>query len=46
MPFAAFATKPILCELMAEQKRTNKLLQDQADQTKAIREAAQSLPPA
>lgn len=31
MPFAIFGTKPILRELLAEQKRTNRLLQEAAD---------------
>lgn len=31
MPFAIFGTKPILRELLAEQKRTNKLLAEAAD---------------
>ncbi|MEJ8846367.1 hypothetical protein [Variovorax rhizosphaerae] len=44
MPFAIFGTKPLLRELLAEQKKTNKLLQDQVDRAKAIREAAQALP--
>jgi len=44
MPFAIFGTKPLLHELLAEQKKTNKLLQDQADRAKAIREPAQALP--
>lgn len=43
MPFAIFGTKPILRELLTEQKRTNKLLQDQADRAKAIREKAEAL---
>ena len=43
MPFAIFGTKPILRELLAEQKKTNKLLQDQADRAKAIREKAELL---
>lgn len=46
MPFAIFGTKPILRELLAEQKKTNQLLQDQADRAKAIRIAAASLPSA
>lgn len=44
MPFAIFGTKPILRELLAEQKKTNKLLQEQSDRAKAIRDAAQALP--
>ncbi|WP_218510628.1 hypothetical protein [Variovorax sp. dw_308] len=44
MPFAIFGTKPMLRELINEQKKTNKLLQEQADRAKAIREAAQALP--
>lgn len=43
MPFAIFGTKPILRELLAEQKKTNKLMQDQADRAKAIREKAEAL---
>lgn len=30
MPFAIFGTKPILRELLAEQKKTNKLLEEAA----------------
>lgn len=31
MPFAIFGTKPLLRQLLAEQKRTNKLLAEAAD---------------
>lgn len=44
MPFAIFGTKDIVRALLAEQRKTNKLLQDQADRAKAIREASQALP--
>ena len=34
MPFAIFGTKPILRELLAEQKRTNALLQEAAERAR------------
>ncbi|WP_429592648.1 hypothetical protein [Variovorax sp. PvP013] len=34
MPFAIFGTKPILRELLAEQKRTNELLVEAAERAK------------
>ena len=43
MPFAIFGTKDLLRTLIKEQKRTNDLLQAQADRAKAIREEAQRL---
>lgn len=44
MPFAIFGTKPILRELLAEQRKTNKLLQAQADRENEIRSAVAALP--
>lgn len=38
MPFAIFGTKDLLRQLIREQKRTNELLQAQADRAGAIRE--------
>lgn len=43
MPFAVFGTKDLLRQLLREQKRTNELLQAQADRAKAIRDQASSL---
>lgn len=35
MPFALFGTKPILRELLAEQRKTNKLLAEAAERARA-----------
>lgn len=43
MPFALFGTKPILRQILAEQKKTNALLQAQADRAREIRERADRL---
>jgi len=43
LPFAIFGTKDLLRQLIAEQKKTNVLLQAQADRAKAIRDQAQRL---
>lgn len=38
MPFAIFGTKDLLRQLIREQKRTNELLQAQAERAGAVRE--------
>lgn len=43
MPFAIFGMKPLMRQLLAEQKKTNALLQAQADRAKEIRERAERL---
>ncbi len=35
MPFAIFGTKPLLRQLLAEQKKTNKLLEEAAKRAKS-----------
>ena len=43
LPFAVFGTKDLLRQLIREQKRTNELLQAQANRAKEIRERAEAL---
>jgi predicted PurR-regulated permease PerM len=43
MPFAIFGTKDLLRTLIKEQKKTNELLQAQANRAKEIREQAAAL---
>jgi heme exporter protein D len=45
MPFAIFGTKDLLRQLIREQKKTNELLQAQADRAKAIREQVGRIEP-
>jgi hypothetical protein len=39
MPFAIFGTKPLVRELIAEQRRTNRLLEEAAQRAKLNNEA-------
>jgi hypothetical protein len=39
MPFAIFGTKPLMRELIAEQRRTNRLLEEAAQRAKMNNEA-------
>ena len=39
MPFAIFGTKPLMRELIAEQRRTNRLLEEAAQRAKLNNEA-------